>query len=163
MSSFRTFLAGNFKNVFRVGLSVVQWAALLHCATEYVADFVICSGPSMEPTIKTNDVIVTEHITPSYGQLSRSDIVVSRSPCNPKQYICKRIVGIAGDQVMTGDGEVIEIPKGHVWVEGDNVYNSTDSRLYGPIPIGLIRGRALLRIWPLADIRWLMTPKENHY
>ena len=26
-------------------------------------------------------------------------------------------------------------------IPGDNVYNSTDSRSYGPIPIGLIRGK----------------------
>ena len=36
---------------------------------------------------------------------------------------------------------MIQIPQGHVWVEGDNLSQSRDSRYYGPIPMGLIRGR----------------------
>ena len=41
-----------------VGFSVIKWCAVAHCTLEYVADCVICSGPSMEPTIKTKDIIL---------------------------------------------------------------------------------------------------------
>lgn len=34
------------------------------------------------------------------------------------------------------------MPKGHVWVAGDNMSNSIDSRHYGPVPIAMIRGKA---------------------
>ncbi|MPC63969.1 Mitochondrial inner membrane protease subunit 1 [Portunus trituberculatus] len=44
------------------------------------------------------------------------------------------------------------VPKGHVWLEGDNHSNSTDSRNFGSVPAGLIRGRAVFRIWPLSDL-----------
>jgi hypothetical protein len=40
------------------------------------------------------------------------------------------------------------IPRGHIWVEGDNTANSTDSRDYGPLPLGLVKGRVLFRLWP---------------
>lgn len=40
----------------------------------------------------------------------------------------------------------VQVPKGHVWLEGDNLMNSTDSRNYGPIPYGLIRGRVCLKV-----------------
>ncbi|PWZ03377.1 LexA/Signal peptidase [Testicularia cyperi] len=47
-----------------------------------------------------------------------------------------------------GDVQYITIPRGHVWLAGDNMANSTDSRHYGPVPLGLIRGKAVARIWP---------------
>ena len=42
-----------------------------------------------------------------------------------------------------------KVPDGHIWVEGDNPWNSSDSRNYGAIPASLIMGRVLLRLWPL--------------
>jgi signal peptidase I len=41
------------------------------------------------------------------------------------------------------------VPDGHLWVEGDNPWNSNDSRNYGPIPASLIVGRVLCRLWPV--------------
>lgn len=41
---------------------------------------------------------------------------------------------------------VFQVPKGHVWLEGDNLRNSSDSRSYGPIPYALIRGRVCLKV-----------------
>jgi signal peptidase I len=43
----------------------------------------------------------------------------------------------------------IQVPSAHVWLEGDFPPFSLDSRHYGPIPIDWIRGRLLLRVWPL--------------
>lgn len=41
--------------------------------------------------------------------------------------------------------DLVRIPLGHVWLAGDNPSNSTDSRSYGPVPIGLIQGRVILK------------------
>ncbi|KAK6917221.1 Peptidase S26 [Dillenia turbinata] len=38
------------------------------------------------------------------------------------------------------------VPEGHTWVQGDNKYNSRDSRVFGAIPYGLIIGRAIWRV-----------------
>ena len=38
------------------------------------------------------------------------------------------------------------VPKGHLWLEGDNPTRSQDSRQFGPVPFGLIRGRALCKV-----------------
>lgn len=35
----------------------------------------------------------------------------------------------------------IKVPKGHVWVTGDNLSHSLDSRTYNSLPMGLIRGK----------------------
>lgn len=51
----------------------------------------------MEPTLKTGDIILTDHISPRFGRLSRGDIIVARSPRKPKEHICKRVVAVGGD------------------------------------------------------------------
>ena len=38
------------------------------------------------------------------------------------------------------------MPPGHVWVEGDNKKRSYDSRHFGPVPYGLIKGRAIYKV-----------------
>ncbi len=42
--------------------------------------------------------------------------------------------------------EHIRIPRGHVWLAGDNMSNSTDSRTYGPVALGLLKGKVLARV-----------------
>lgn len=39
-----------------------------------------------------------------------------------------------------------QVPKGHVWIQGDNIYASNDSRYFGPVPYGLIQGKAFFRV-----------------
>jgi signal peptidase I len=39
----------------------------------------------------------------------------------------------------------VVVPPGHVWLEGDNAVNSTDSRYYGPVPAALVKGRVVVR------------------
>lgn len=51
-----------------------------------------------------------------------------------------------------GQVQYITVPVGHVWLAGDNVANSTDSRHYGPVPLGMVRGKVIARVWP--DWQW---------
>lgn len=114
-----------------------------------------CSGPSMEPTINSNDILFTDHLSALRCKFRRGDIVIAKCPTNPKQQICKRIIGMPGDQIRIGFASSEVVPIGHVWLEGDNSSNSSDSRVYGPIPQGLIRSVAVCKVWPLKDFTLL--------
>ena len=50
------------------------------------------------------------------------------------------------------NGKVVEVSKNNVWVEGDNKYNSLDSRIFGAIHKKLINGRIFLQIYP--SLKW---------
>ncbi|XP_076644335.1 mitochondrial inner membrane protease subunit 1-like [Halictus rubicundus] len=126
----------------------VLYTCVIHCVYEYIGDIVVCAGPSMEPTLYTNDVLLTERISVRTENIKKGDIVVSKCPSDPKQHICKRVVGLPGNKLENG----VIVPKGHVWLEGDNSNNSNDSREYGVVPQGLLRGRAFCKILPLRDI-----------
>lgn len=135
----------------------------------------------MEPTLRSNNILITERISPRCQRILRGDIIIAKNPNNPMQNICKRVIGLPGDKIITKSAfhlnpfknndtsstvdetddksvaniltsKVIVVPRGHVWIEGDNSENSSDSRFYGPIPQGLIRSRAMCRIWPIQDM-----------
>lgn len=57
------------------------------------------------------------------------------------------LASLVGDDGENDDSEweepeMIQVPEGHVWVEGDNLAWSRDSRVFGAVPMALIRGRS---------------------
>ncbi|KAK7314157.1 hypothetical protein VNO77_39369 [Canavalia gladiata] len=136
---------------------VAKGFCFLHVASTYLVQPVETSGPSMLPTIDmTASVFVLEKISTRFGKVACGDIVVVQSPQNPRKLVTKRVVGMEGDTVTyisdpknNDKHETIVVPKGHVWVQGDNIYASTDSRDFGPVPYGLIQGKIFWRGTPL--------------
>ncbi|KAM9901049.1 hypothetical protein OXX69_008853, partial [Metschnikowia pulcherrima] len=83
-------------------------------------------------------------------------------PSDPDHRICKRITGMPGDVILVdpsasssltnspakcvqndGYNKYVEVPAGHVWVTGDNLSHSLDSRSYSWLPMGLIKGKVI--------------------
>lgn len=86
--------------------------------------------------------------------ISVGDVVVAEHP-SKNGTVCKRILGLPGDQVLLSNGKIETIQDGHVWLEGDNPFNSSDSRSYGSLPLYLIQGKVLFRVWNLEGHAWM--------
>lgn len=166
-------------------LIVVALLVSLFIKTFLVQFFYIPSG-SMENTLQVNDRVAVNRIPFISNNIERGDVVVFRDPDNwlpaadisespfviaklkaglvavgvlpnpAKQYLVKRVVGVAGDHViccnadgkLTVNGEVmnepyifagnvpsdmnfdVTVPKNKVWVMGDHRGASADSRYH---------------------------------
>lgn len=57
--------------------------------------------------------------------------------------------------VRTGSFGPVTVEEGELWVMGDNRGNSQDSRVFGAIDQDTVVGRAIVKVWPLADASFL--------
>ncbi|XP_071691683.1 uncharacterized protein [Rutidosis leptorrhynchoides] len=111
-------------------------------------------GSSMSPTLNpslgsfTDDFAFLEKFCLDKYKFAHGDVVVFSDPTDFKKRGVKRIVAMEGEYISNMNGSAIKVPDGHCWVEGDNSAFSVDSRSYGPIPLGLILGRATHIVWP---------------
>ncbi|KAJ2786110.1 hypothetical protein H4R18_000142 [Coemansia javaensis] len=136
----------------------VPTACFVHTVFDYAGEIAPSMGPSMLPTIgMMGDLLLIERLPGWRRRLRVGDLVVYHSPADPGRRAIKRVLGAAGDVLCVDPTRdrlaYVQIPRGHVWLQGDNYSNSTDSRAYGPIPLALVRGRVLACVWP--SPRWL--------
>ena len=157
--------------------------------TFLIRSFFIPSGSMLE-TLQIDDRIIVNQLTPALYPIERGDIVVFKDPGgwlgpdvseptdplvvsvdwflsafgitapDSKQHLVKRVIGIAGDQIICcdADGKLtindvpisesylsagqepsaiefdVKVPAGSLWVMGDNRGNSEDSRFHGDLP-----------------------------
>jgi signal peptidase I len=176
--------------------------------------FYIPSG-SMENTLQIRDRVAVNRIPFIGNNVSRGDVIVFRDPAgwlpeassdsgnrvtnaireglvivgvvpNPaKQYLVKRVIGVAGDKVVAKDEVLtingkptnepyifagnnpsdtdfnITVPEGKVWVMGDHRGASADSRFHqddvnnGMVPVEKITGRVVATIWPFERVGFI--------
>lgn len=96
------------------------------------------------------------------------------TPQESQQTFVKRVVGLGGDRIAIRNGLVIRnghpepasyaapcrpgggcdfpaavtIPRGYVFLMGDNRGDSDDSRYWGPVPRSWLIGQVFFRYWP---------------
>ncbi|XP_044953657.1 mitochondrial inner membrane protease subunit 1 isoform X2 [Hordeum vulgare subsp. vulgare] len=138
------------------GLLVAQGLCAVHVVSEHVLGVVLPRGPSMLPALNmAGDVLLSDKVSPRYGRVGPGDVVLLVSPEDPRKVVIKRVLGMEGDAVTypvdagnTDASKTVVVPQGHIWVQGDNIYASKDSRQFGPVPYGLVKGKMSYRIWP---------------
>jgi inner membrane protease subunit 1 len=166
-------------------LTVAKGFLFLHVCSSYIGGLGSTSGISMVPTLPHH---YHGHPWILYSSLHRrgrnvrvGDIITYQHPMFPKQSGCKRIIGMPGDfvsivtpgreeddvQTVDVEGkfasvreEVIRVPEGHCWVQGDNLEWSRDSRLFGPLPLALVKAKVLAVVLPFREAKWLGNERD---
>ena len=127
---------------------------------------------SMERTLLVGDRVLVNKLN---KHVHRGDVIVFKRPPGEEaaaiKDLIKRVIALPGETVSAKDGkllvngealdepylqpgtqtimdESVTVPKGYVWVMGDNRSQSRDSRFFGPIKQSLIIGHAFIRVWP---------------
>lgn len=164
---------GLLKDLFTLAFLIVL--VVIPIRTFIVSPFVV-DGASMHPTFENLDYLIVDEIVYRFKSPERGDVVVFRYPKNPSIFYIKRIIGLPGETVSinhgvvtitTAKGEKISLAEPYVvsedatytksvsllaneyFVMGDNRPNSSDSRVWGPLPKKDIIGRVDLRLLPV--------------
>ncbi|TRM67948.1 peptidase S24/S26A/S26B/S26C [Schizophyllum amplum] len=137
--------------------SILYWSPLLFFSAHQFPIHTVL-GRSMQPTLNPDESMLRSDIglfcrLPIYGEdFRRGDIVAMRSPTNPHRMLIKRIIALPGDTVKALQpypAAQVDIPEGHMWVEGDDPYHSYDSNHFGAVPLGLVESKLTGLLWPL--------------
>jgi signal peptidase I len=133
--------------------------------------FAISSG-SMAPTLRPGSHVLVTKLAYRSGVPHHGDVIAYTT--NEGAVVVKRVAGLPGDTIELSSGRLVRngrpvdepyvdprwaegtfhgpvtVPRGHVFVLGDNRVDSDDSRFRGPVALERIMGRAALRLWPPA-------------
>lgn len=119
--------------------------------------------PSMIPAIKDGDLVMYYRLDKRY---SANDVLTTELD---GRNVALRVIAVAGDEVDIHDGDLyingsmqteygiyteterfeggadfpMKVPEGSVFVLGDNRYNSTDSRILGPVAVEDTGGKVI--------------------
>lgn len=151
---------------------VIAFAVAMFVQATVAKPYKIPSG-SMLPTIKLGDRVIANRLVYHYKDIERGDVVVFEPPKTEmaEQGIpfIKRVVGLPGDTVevihgktlVNGEEFIVQdsdvpsytrpaevVPEGQLFVLGDNRDQSSDSHIWGYVPIDNIIGRVEFIYWP---------------
>ena len=88
----------------------------------------LVKGESMMPNFLTGEVVVVEKISYMNNKsIKRGDVVAARFPVDPdKTRIIKRVIGLPGD--------VVEVSGSYIFINGEQLDESSYAPNYGPPP-----------------------------
>ncbi len=109
----------------------------------------------------------------------RGDVVVFHYPLDTSKDFIKRVIGLPGETVQIKAGRVyingvemsepfgpnpgsydapaVKLAANQIYVMGDNRNSSSDSHVWGPVPMQDMVGRAIVRYWPPS--KWSLIPQ----
>lgn len=165
-------------------VQTVGLALLLFLIINFLSARIRVDGRSMEPSFHDGDYVIVNRLSYRLGDLERGDVIVFPYPLNTEEDFIKRVIALPGDRIAMQDGLVvlngnqleedyldvtargdmaeIIVPPGHAFVMGDNRNDSSDSRIWGPLDVDEIIGKAVYRYWPITDAGSVDHPELAH-
>ncbi|MDG0809010.1 signal peptidase I [Cohnella rhizosphaerae] len=132
-------------------------ATLAECTSPLSLKSYVADGNSMSPTLNDGDRMLVS--TDLSEKIKADDLLIIK--VSGKEY-CKRVIGVAGDRIEAKEAGVyvndrllyktdfmpenaikpaIVLGEDEYYMLGDNIDNSLDSRMYGPIRSDQVIGR----------------------
>ena len=138
------------------------------------------NGESMYPTLKNNDIGISNTIGFRTGGLKRFDIAIIYIEAKD-EFIVKRVIGLPGETVSYQDGQLyingepmdepfldqeyvaeygddfmedvapVTLAEDEYYCLGDNRPHSSDSRYYGPFKKSIIACKGVLTLYPFSS------------
>ncbi len=163
------------KNLFTLAFLIV--VIVIPIRFFIVSPFVV-DGESMHPTFENLNYLIVDELVYRFEAPMRGDVIVFRYPNNPSIFFIKRVIGLPGETVSINHGIVtitkangstlplsepyvvnedatytkdVTLGSDQYFVMGDNRPNSSDSRVWGPLPRKNIVGRVDLRLLPVGN------------
>ncbi len=160
-------------------ISILIAVVLAFFIRHFIVELYIVDGPSMRPTLQSGQRLIVNKFLYRFRVPEKNEILVFQYPRDPSRDFIKRVIATPGDSIEIRNGRVFVndqllnepyilektrseypkavVPKGTVFVMGDNRNNSEDSRYtdVGFVPYDLIRGKAMLVFWPLSALKTL--------
>ncbi|MDY2788457.1 MAG: signal peptidase I [Atopobium sp.] len=155
----RTFVAevylvpsGSMLQTIQLGDRLVGEKITYRFAEPKAGDIVTFKSPEDNTTILVKRVIATGGQTVA---LQEGKVVVDGKALDEPYTAGKLSYPLDQVAVEGGLSYPYTVPKGYVWVMGDNRTNSLDSRYFGPVPVANITSRCLFIYWPFEDASML--------
>lgn len=169
---------------------VVVSLAIIIPVRVYVVQPFIVEGASMSPSFEDGQYLIVDEISYRFNPPRRGDVVIFHPPTDEKTYYIKRVIGLPNETIQLKDEHIFvhnqEYPDGfrlneanyliqnritqegkttlnndEYYVIGDNRDNSLDSRRFGPVKAGDIKGKVFLRAFPFNEFNFFERPIYN--
>ncbi len=98
------------------------------------------SGNSMSPILNNNSFALADKYLHKLFTIQKGDILLLDKD---GKEIVKKIVGFPGEKIIT-ESKTIVLDNDEIYILGENLKESIDSREYGPIKVSKIIGKVVL-------------------
>ena len=156
-------------------ISIIIAIALAFVIRQFVVELYIVDGPSMRPTLQSQERLVVNKFIYDFRAPKKGEILVFQYPRDTSRDFIKRVIATPGDTIEIKGGNVYvndqmlkedyilektrseypkaTVPEGTVFVMGDNRNHSTDSRdtRIGAVDTRYVVGRAVALALPGPD------------
>jgi signal peptidase I len=164
----------SFGEFLSEAVKTILLALVLYFAISTITDRVRVENISMQPTLYEGELLVVYKLAYQFGEPYRGDIIVFHHNRQPPEDYIKRVIGLPGDKVEIYDQQVFvngeslnepyiaapptyngtwQVPEDQLFVLGDNRNRSSDSHVWGFVPLGDVVGRAVVIYWPPQSVR----------